>query len=45
LRFHIQLRDADVKKSNLKARRIAMEKRITAIFEDVGKKLDVDWDE
>jgi len=45
LRFHIQLRDTDVKKSNLKARRIAMEKRITAIFEDVGKKLDVDWDE
>ncbi len=45
LRFHIQLRDKTVKKSDLLKKRIAMEKRITAIFEDVGKQLNVDWDE
>lgn len=45
LRFHIQLRDTSVNKSNLTDKRIAMEKRITAIFEDVGRQLNVDWDE
>ncbi len=45
LRFHIQLRDKTVKKGDLLKKRIAMEKKITAIFEDVGKQLNVDWDE
>ncbi len=45
LRFHIQLRDKKVSKSDLLKKRIAMENRITAIFEDVGKQLNVDWDE
>ncbi|MGB5108114.1 MAG: hypothetical protein WBP29_02355 [Candidatus Zixiibacteriota bacterium] len=45
LRFHIQLRDKSVKKGDLLKKRIAMEQRITAIFEDVGKQLNVDWDE
>lgn len=45
LRFHIQLREKKVSKSDLLKKRIAMERRITAIFEDVGKQLAVDWDE
>lgn len=45
LRFHIQLRDKTVKKGDLLKKRIAMENKITAIFEDVGKQLNVDWDE
>ncbi len=45
LRFHIQLRDKSVKKGDLLKKRIAMEQKITAIFEDVGKQLNVDWDE
>lgn len=45
LRFHIQLRDKSVKRADLLKKRIAMENKITAIFEDVGKQLNVDWDE
>lgn len=45
LRFHIQLREKKVSKSDLLKKRIAMERKITSIFEDVGKQLDVDWDE
>ncbi|MCC6964011.1 MAG: hypothetical protein IT585_12220 [candidate division Zixibacteria bacterium] len=45
LRFHIQLREKKVSKGDLLKKRIAMERKITSIFEDVGKQLDVDWDE
>ncbi len=45
LRFHVQLRDRKVSRGELLKKRVAMEKRIVAIFEDVGKQLNVDWDE
>ncbi len=45
LRFHIQLRDTDVNAGNLKAKRIAIEKLIELIYDDIGRHLGVDWNE
>jgi phosphoglucomutase len=45
LRFHTQLRDTDVNADNLKAKRIEIEKRLDAIYDDIGKLMGVDWEE
>ncbi|MFH2056513.1 MAG: hypothetical protein ABIJ61_11180, partial [bacterium] len=45
LRFHTQLRDTEVTAGNLKVKRIEIEKRLDAIYEDIGKLMGVDWEE
>jgi phosphomannomutase len=43
LRFHIQLRDKNVNQNNLLRKRISLESEILLIFEDIGKKVGIDW--
>jgi phosphoglucomutase len=45
LRFHTQLRDTEVTRMNLEKKRIAIEQRLTAIYDDIGKLMGVDWEE
>lgn len=45
LRFHTQLRDEKVNKGNLKKKRIEMDRRLDAIYEDIGALMGVDWEE
>jgi phosphomannomutase len=45
LRFHTQLRDTDVDAANLKAKRIAMDKQLDSIYDDIGRLMGVDWEE
>ncbi|TAK51313.1 MAG: hypothetical protein EPO24_16010 [Bacteroidetes bacterium] len=45
LRFHIQLRNANVTRATLKPERIAMEAELQLMFEDIGVKVGVDWNE
>jgi phosphomannomutase len=45
LRLHIQLRDRNVSKGNLKSKRIKMENEIQTIFQDIGNKIGIDWNE
>ncbi len=45
LRFHVQLRNANVTAANLKQERIKMEAKIEEVFESLGEHLNVDWDE
>jgi len=44
LRFHVQLRDTTVTRQTLSVRRAEVEREIQFIFEDIGRKVGVDWD-
>ncbi len=44
LRFHIQLRETDIKRENLNNRRSKLEKEIQAMFDEVGERLGVNWE-
>jgi len=44
LRFHIQLRNTDVNKSNVNKNRQKLEAEMRAIFEEIGDRLGVDWE-
>ncbi|MBI1804988.1 MAG: hypothetical protein HY033_06965 [Ignavibacteriae bacterium] len=44
LRFHIQLRNPNVDKSNLRKEHKKLEEEIQLMFEDIGAKVGVDWE-
>jgi phosphomannomutase len=44
LRFHIQLREREINRENLRTKRIMLEKEIEKLFEEIGKMVGVDWD-